>query len=363
MATIKGLVTTYNVSENKVDVSPVLSMLKLPETPLLNQIGISGETVDSTRYEWWDDVLPVLKTTLASAYTSGGNSITVAAGTGINFRPGDIIRIESSIYRVTAVNTDTLTIVTVSGDANHDADVDVELIGNANAEAAEYQDSQYVQKVKRYNMTQIFTDYVKFSGTQLEVSQYVNEDVFLNEVQRKLEKLRILMERTAWLGVRVEPSDNTAPRLMGGIKWFIEQEGITSTTTFSEANFTAFLKQIFDAGGIIREAWMNPATKANFNALNEDKLVVERADSTAGRLIKTYLSDYGDVEIKTSPHIPANIIIVLDTTKVKVKPLKNRQMKYEQLAKTGDYIKGQIVGEYTLEFRNPDVAGIFTISG
>ena len=363
MATIKGLVTTYNVNENKVDVSPVLSMLKLPQTPLLNQIGISNETVDSTHYEWWDDVLPILKTTLAAAYTAGGGSITVATGDGIHFQPGDIIRIENSIYRVTAVNTDTLTIVVVSGDANHDADVDVELIGNAYAEASEYQDSQYTQKIKRYNVTQIFKDHVKFSGTQLEVSQYVNEDVFLNEVQRKLEKLRRLMERTAWLGVRVDPSDNTTPRLMGGIKWFIEQEGITSTTTFSEANFNAFLKQIFDASGVVKEAWMNPSTKAYFNALNDDKLVVERGDTTAGKLIKTYMSDYGDVDIKTTPHLPENIIIVFDTTKVAVRPLQNRQFKYEQLAKTGDYIKGQIVGEYTLEFRNPDVAGIFTISG
>ncbi|OOC42186.1 DUF5309 family protein [Thermosipho sp. 1074] len=361
MGTIKGLITSYDVKENKVDVSPVLSMLKLPETPLLNAIGISNKPVVGTKYEWWDDVLPVLKVSLAAAYTTGGGSLTVETGAGKKFKIGNVIKVESSIYRVTAINGDVLTIAVISNDADHAAGVDVEIIGDANPEGQEYVDSMYEQKIKRYNVTQIFTEYVKFTGTQMSVDQYVNEDVFLEEVQRKLAKIKLLLERSAWMGVRVDPNDNSTPRLFGGIKWFIEQEGITVTSTFTEANFNAFLKQIFDASGVVREAWMNPATKANFNALNQDKLIVERNDTTAGRLINAYLSDYGNVEIKTTPHLPENVIIVFDTSKVAIKPLKNRQAAYEQLAKTGDYVKGQIVGEYTLEFRNPDVAGIFNI--
>jgi len=361
MGTIKGLITSYDVSENKVDVSPVLSMLELPDTPLLNTIGISDKAVVGTKYEWWDDVLPVLKVSLAAAYTSGGGSLTVETGAGKKFKVGNVIKVEDSIYRVTNVSGDVLTIAVIANDADHAADVDVEIIGDANPEANDYTDSPYEQKIKRYNVTQIFTEYVKFSGTQLSVKQYVNEDAFLDEVQRKLKKMRILLERSAWMGVRVDPSDNSTPRLFGGIKWFIDNDGITVSATFSEANFNAFLKSIYDSGGVTKEAWMNATTKANFNALNSDKLVVERNDTTAGRLINAYLSDYGNLELRTTPHIPPDVIVVFDTSKVTIRPLENRQAAYEQLAKTGDYIKGQIVGEYTLEFRNPDVAGVFYV--
>ena len=97
MGTIKGLITSYDVSENKVDVSPVLSMLELPDTPLLNTIGISDKAVVGTKYEWWDDVLPVLKVSLAAAYTSGGGSLTVETGAGKKFKVGNVMKVEDSI--------------------------------------------------------------------------------------------------------------------------------------------------------------------------------------------------------------------------------------------------------------------------
>ncbi|AKI96579.1 SU10 major capsid protein [Kosmotoga pacifica] len=361
MAVKTGLLTTFDIAENKVDVSPVLSMLNLPETPLLNKIGIAAQAVNSTRYEWWDDVLPVFNTTLSAAYLTGGGSLTVASVAGI--LPGAVIKVESSLYRVTAVDsgTNTLTISVLENDADHSSGVTVEIIAVSGKEAEEYADMDYTQKVKRYNMTQIFRDYVKFSGTQLSVQQYVNEDVFADEVRRKLQRIKIWMEKAIVNGVRLEPSDNTTPRLLGGLRWFINQKGLTTSASFSEANLKAFLKQIVDAGGVVKEAWMNPSTMTNFLDLESSKLVIDKGDQTVGRKVKQYLSEYGDLTLYTDPHIPANEIIIVDTSKLAVKPLKGRAAFYEELAKTGDYVKGQLIGEYTLEFRNPDAAGIFTI--
>jgi len=359
MVVIRGGVTSYDVKENKVDVSPVLSMIQLPDTPLLNQIGISYKPVSATRYEWWDDVAPVLKVPLTAAYTKADGILTVS--NGAKLKVGNIVKVESSVYRITSITGNNLSVSVISDDADHPQGKDVEIIGDANPEAQEYTDSTYEQKIKRYNVTQIFTEYLKFSGTQMAVQQYVNEDVFLDEVQKKIALMKVLLERNAWLGVRVDPSDNSTPRLFGGIKWFIDQEGITVSAQFNEENFNAFLKQIYDANGTIREAWMNPATQAYFNALNSDKIIVDRGDTTVGRLVTAYLSNYGTLAIRTTPHLPEGMIVVFDTTKVAVKPLRNRQASYEELAKTGDLVKGQIVGEYTLEFRNPDVAGIFYV--
>lgn len=362
MAVKTGMIKTYDVAENKVDVSGVLSMLEMPLTPLLNRLGISGEAVGATTYEWWDDVLPVLKTQLNGAYTSGDLSITVDDASGI--LTNGVIRVDDTVYRVTDITSNTLTVVLVSGsDADHADDSEVEILGNAALEGSDYTDNDYTQKVKRSNVTQIFRDYIKMTGTQRAVEQYVQEDIFLDEVQRKLERIRVNLERTLWNGVKVSPSDNTTPRLMGGVRDFISDYGYTDSGSFTEANFKAFLRAIDNKGGSISEAWMNPTMLDNFLGLNSDKVIIERADQTVGRVVKSYISNFGNVALNVSNNIPTDEIIVFDSNKTKVMPLRGRAAFYEELAKTGDSIKGQIIGEYTFAFRNPDVSGCYTVSG
>lgn len=362
MGNIMGMITTRDVKENKVDVSPILSMLQMPGTPVLNKIGINSQPVTATKFEWWDDVLPITETTLTAAYTAAGGSLTVADATGLLVH--GIVQVDDSIYRITAVNYETkvLTVAIVSNDANHANGSRVIILANAGLEGQDYQDNDYTQKVKRWNVTQIFHDYIKISGTQKAVEQYVQENVFLDEVKRKLERMRLNLERSLINGVRIEAPNNTTPNLAGGIRYFIGQEGITTSGTFTEANFKAFLKQIRDKGGSISEAWLNPVSLDKFLALNADKVRIVRTDDTVGRLVKSYLSNYGETTLNSSDDIPEDEILVYDSGKVQVKPLKGRKAFFEELAKTGDNTKGEIVGEYTTVFRNPELAGAYTIT-
>lgn len=361
MAVKTGMLTSYDISENKVDVSPVLNRIQLPETPLLNAIGISSETVGGTTHEWWDDVRPLLSATLNAAYTAGAGSITLEDATGL--RTNAILRIGTSIYRATAVDTDTevVTVAVIANDANHDDGDTVEILGQAGLEGADYTDADYTEKVKRTNVTQIWQDYIKFSGTQLAVEQYVNEDIFAEEVAKKLSRMRIWLEKSIINGQYVSPANNTTPRLMGGIDYFISANGVTSSAAFSETNLKAFFKSVMDAGGVVSDAWMNPTMMDNFLALTADKLVYQRADNVVGRLATQYLSQYGAVNLHIAPNVPTGTIFVFSPSQIKVKALKGRAAFYEELAKTGDNVKGQIIGEYTLEFKQSAIAGKYTI--
>lgn len=357
-----GMITTFDVKENKVDVSPVLEKIKLPNTPLLNAIGVAlGKPVNATKTEWWDDERPILGTTLGANYVAAAGSLTIASSVGMMV--GTILKIGDSIYRVTEITDGThVAIAIVAGDANHSNGDEIEILSNAALQGEDYKDSDYSQKIKRWNMTQIFHDYIKMSGTQLEVQQYVQEDVFKDEVLTKLQRMYLWLEKTIINGIRVEAENNTTPNLMGGIRYFIGADGITSTAAFSETNFKTFLKSIQDAGGSINQAWMNPLMLDSFLSLNESKLIIDRADQTVGRVAKAYISNYGTVSLNVDNHIPAGEILIFDTAKIAVKPLKNRAAFYQELAKTGDNTKGQLVGEYTLEFRTPDIAGMFKFS-
>ena len=106
---------------------------------------------------------------------------------------------------------------------------------------------------------------------------------------------------------------------------------------------------------------MNPVTMEYFLALGEDAFLIDQFSEQAGRNVKVYVSQYGETALNMSPDIPANVIYVVDTGNIKIRPLVNRQFQFEELAKTGDSVKGQLIGEYTLEFNNPDLAGKLVI--
>ena len=51
-------------------------------------------------------------------------------------------------------------------------------------------------------------------------------------------------------------------------------------------------------------------------------------------------------------------VLLLDSSRLQVLPLAGRSFHYRPLAATGDFEKGQVLGEYTLELRNEAAHGI-----
>lgn len=354
-----GQITSYDVVENVIDFSDILNEKKMPSTPLLNKIGILNEPVYSTTYQWYDEAFPILNTELAAAYTSGGGILTVESTVGI--LQYSILRVKNTLYRVDSIgagNTLNVTLLS-SADEDHVIGELVTIVSNSALEGADYEDGHYTPVIERENYTQIFKDYVKITGTQDAVRRKVRGALLAKEIDSKMRRLRVMLERAAWLGVPNKPTLNNSPRLMGGIGWFINEYGIvTDPVTFSEENFKAFLKEIYDVRGSVNEAWMNPVTMDHFIALGKDAFLIDQYSEQAGRNVKVYVSQYGETTLNMSPDIPPNVIYVVDTSNIKIRPLVNRQFQYEELAKTGDSVKGQLIGEYTLEFKNPDLAGM-----
>ena len=369
---IKGQITSYDVTENIIDFSDILNEKQMPSTPLLNKIGILNEPVYSTTYQWYDEAFPILNTAVNATYTAttaNGVGVLVVDST-VGIMVNSIIKVGNVLYRVIEVTDRTnLKVTPISGaDENHEVDDIVTIVSNSAIEGADYEDGHYNPLIERFNVTQIFKDYVKITGTQDAVRRKVRGALLAQEIDRKMKRLRVMLERAAWLGVRTRPGGNTAPRLMGGIDWFITNEdGIIEvapaslTNTSFEEVFKELLRLIYDVRGSVNEAWMNPVTMEYFLALGEDAFLIDQFSEQAGRNVKVYVSQYGETALNMSPDIAPNVIYVVDTENIKIRPLVNRQFQFEELAKTGDSVKGQLIGEYTLEFRNPDLAGKLVI--
>lgn len=358
--------TSYDVLENRRDVSSIFNKIPLPGTPLLNEI-VTGEAVGNTKHFWWDDVRIAHKTTLSAGYTAASGTCTVASALGI--KVGSLLLMgNGQVKRVTAVNPSTgvCTIVNVAGtDANVTSGGTVTFLPSANLESSEPQDADYTQQVERFNVTQIMTDYIKMSGTQLSVNREIAGDLWQDQVARKLERLRLLMGRAIWQSARVSPSDNTAPRIMGGLPYFITANGYSPTAVaFSTGALDTFLLNMeLEYGAIINELWMNPAEIGNFSGLDASYLKVDRTDQARGVYVREYISKYGhNVQLRTDPQAPVKGLYVFDKGRVILRPLKNRAMAVENIAKKGDYLQAEIVGEYTLEVNGSNSMGVFNIS-
>jgi hypothetical protein len=73
-----------------------------------------------------------------------------------------------------------------------------------------------------------------------------------------------------------------------------------------------------------------------------------------------YESDFGVQKVVLSRWVPRDAVLLLDSSRIEIMPLTGRSFQYHPLAATGDFQKGQVLGEYTMEFRNEAAHGIIT---
>lgn len=353
-----GLITTYNVSDNRIHLDDIFQKLQTPGTPLLNRIR-TGERIDSTILQWYEDY-PVPLYVTAVNYNSTNSTLEVSDSTP--FKIGNIVKVKNNLFRITNINhnSKTLYVSRISGNSQIAQGDKVMLVSDANPEASMPVDTSISVRQAQENVTQIFTEYLKFSGTQREVKQWVRLDLFASEVQRKLERLRILMEKSLINSQYYKPAVSTEPRMAGGIDYFITQNGITVTGQLTEQNFKAVLRQLYDLNNPEVDVWMHPHTKEQFfNGLMYDKVIIERTDQTVGRLVQRYVCEYGEYQLNTSPHIEPGVIYFINERNIEIRPL--RPFAMEELAKTGDFIQLQIVGEYTFKIENSRFMAKFVV--
>jgi hypothetical protein len=75
-------------------------------------------------------------------------------------------------------------------------------------------------------------------------------------------------------------------------------------------------------------------------------------------MVSVYESDFGVCRIITSRWVPQDAVLLLDSSRIGVLPLAGRSFHFKPLASSGDYECGQLIGEYTLEFRNEGAHGL-----
>jgi len=371
------------------DVSDIIGIVSPYETPLLAHLGDPKRAATSTVHEWLEDSLLANTDTINqgsfSPNANDATSITVTAGA--RFQVGDLMRPGNApeVIQVTVVAGNVLTVVRRHGNSPASAlsnGLRLTILGNAALEGADALAARFTSRARRQNYTQIFTATVDVTGTMQAVRSYGVQDEVDYQKQERLRELLRDMENCVINGAApaaTPQGSTTVRRSMNGIirqiatNQFVPGQGGfpagggAGSNELNESVMNAALRLAWEqSSGRIDTIVVNGLQKRRINQfISSVAREYEPQDKRLSEMVSVYESDFGVCRVVMSRWVPADTALLLDSSRVEVMPLSGRSFHYKPLAATGDSVSGQVLGEYTLEFKNENahalIRGLATV--
>jgi hypothetical protein len=349
------MVKIYNADlvGKKQSVVDELLLLNAHQTPLLNLLGFA-EAVTQTSHQWFEDEMINDETKVNGAVTNVATSVVVVDGS--IFRANDVIKIGEELLKITAVATNTLTVVrgyagTTAAAIADQAKAEFQFVEGV--EGADARAARYKARAGKSNKTQIFDDTIQLSGTAQAVTQFGISDLYEYEKQKKQLELALQLEKALINGVAYE---NGNVRQMAGVRSFIQSNVADASNAAVSANLlNDSLQGIYEKGGFASGGnykIMVPAKqKRAISAIDNNKLYITQAENSRGQVVDQFVSDFGQFEIVLNNNLDAKELLVVDTNRMAIRPLVGREFFHKFMGEVGDSTTGILVGEYTLEFK------------
>ena len=231
---------------------------------------------------------------------------------------------------------------------------------------------------RAFNYCQISDKVIAVSGTQSAVDAAGRADEMAYQIAKKSKELKKDMEFDL-----IEPNvqvagSATAARELGSIPTWIKTNGDAGTSgslstgsgtdlpgsgtdrDLTEAILKTVIKEVYTSGGDMDMLVCPPSVKQVISGFNANTTRFGPAgDKTEYAAIDVYSSDFGDLKI-----VPNRVMATTDAKDVFViqrdmlATAYLRDFMVQDLSKTGDSDKKQLLVEYTLEVRNEAAHGI-----
>lgn len=371
-ATYSAGATLLEIAE---DVSDLVGIISPIETLLLDVIGDPLREAKSTYHEWLEDSLVPNKDAISDSSISdpdGETSFDVANGD--RFRAGDQIQVDGleELMLVTGVSGNTITVVrgyagtTPENIANGQV---IHILGNAALEGDDKPAVRFTNRLRCGNYTQIFTAGVEVSGTNIAASHLGISDEMDYQKSERLRELIHDLENTVINGGQPSANPQGSASVRRSMKGIVQNiathvyrpgdSGFPSGSGLDESKINYVLRQIWEnSSGNVDLIVVGGYQKRKINAFLSASRSFGPADRAYTDMVSVYESDFGVCRIITSRWIPQDAVLLLDSSRISVLPLAGRSFHFKPLASSGDYECGQLIGEYTLEFRNEAAHGL-----
>lgn len=369
MAPFDQPVSSYSdTTTHKRVITDVISLIDPSDAPVVDALGgldgASGKfrfvNEPHTKCEWLEDTLGALSGTMAATAASDGTSLTVADGSV--FQPGHILLIGSEQLWVSAVSTNTLTVTRAFGGsaATIASNATITIIGMARLEGADSNTIGLTDRTTNSNYTQILHKEVKVTGTHMILAQYGISDEMAYQGDKVIPELMRLLERHFYYNTAAAAGSATTPRAMGGYQAFITDNKV-SGATLTQAVFENAVKAAYADGGT--GPWLALLHPDNYQAVKNFYdtsafLRIDRSETTVGMKINAIQTPFGIVTLLLDRWAKSSEIPLIDSNHAGFKTY--RPFTQEPLAKTGDWEKSQVVGEFTLCIRQDKAHALLT---
>jgi hypothetical protein len=356
------------------DVSDLVSIVSPFETPLLDALGDPQTEARSTHHEWLEDTLLPNTDTVHTTPTNPETDATVAVDNASRFRIGDLIRCGDSeeVMLVTTVGASTITVTRAYGGtaAESVAAGDTLLIlGNAALEGQDADAARFTLRSRRGNWAQIFSKTLMVAGSELAVRHLSVADELDFQKTKALRELLRDLENTVLNGIAPAANpqgSDSVRRTMNGLipqlatnRFVPGQSGFPSGGTLDEAKLNMALRLVWEkSSGQVDLIVVNGYQKRVISQFGANARAYSPTDPRFTSQVAVYESDFGVQRVVLSRWVPRDAVVLLDSSRVQVLPLAGRSFQYRPLAATGDFEKGQVLGEYTLEMKNEAAHGI-----
>ena len=250
---------------------------------------------------------------------------------------------------------------------------------NAAIEGADAVSSAASAPTRLNNYCQIFTKSPQVSGTYESVSKAGTNGMASELVKKGLEMKRDI-ETSICANKAYDAGAATVARVLAGIPAWLTTNtsagsggadpvtiGATARTDASAGNRRAFTEDLL--AGVIQSCWDNGGQPDTIYVGSFNKRVASGFSGNAtkfknaedGKIMAAadiYVSDFGELKIVPNRFMRSRDALVVQSDMLAFATMPGRNMKVEDLAKTGDSLRKQIITEGTLVMRNESAHGI-----
>ena len=372
---------TPTLPEPVEDIHDIVGIISPYETPLLDHLGDPNRVASCSAHEWLEDVTLSNEDRIADCNTLDLEEAGVVKAFAVDhpdrFFVGDIVQPENSRESlfVTKIEEGHLHVVRSYGGtavSSLETGTRLRIVNNAAMGEGE---NRFVRRVRKTNNTQIFTAGVEVSGSQLAAKQAAIADELDYQKQERLRELVRDLENCVINGVgpAYEPP-RRAPKpgesvemksvrrtLRGIIPSIKTHQFDHKSAPLNEDALNSAIREVWErSNGGVDTILVGGLQKRAINQFIASARGYDARNTRYRDMVSVYESDFGVCRVVLSRWVPADTLLLLDSSRIDVLPMAGRSFHYKPLGVDGDRERGQVIGEYTLELRDEHAHGIIT---
>lgn len=350
---------TYDFKDQVRELESGISLIIEDAPTLLGLIGLNGERLTQTKYEWMGDNLNSNRANVAGSVSAADSTITVIPGDGLKFRVNAILVAGEEYLKVTAVNGDVISVQrgfdgTTAAAIN--AGDEIRIVARPQLQGAGVGQDEGHDRFTDWNHTQIIERYAAVTNTEMAVRTHNVTNEMDYQVQLRLKEMAREYNDALIYGRRIAGAPGT-PSMTGGLLYFAEKDG-SHKQNLGGAEVDAksvndSFEEIYKRGGSANTILVNTAAARQFSKL-AGPLTTVREDTTTGHVIKTFVSDLvggGQATLVVDPNFPRNKVAIFDSSIASVHHL--RPLYDVDASQNGaDYVARQIRAEFGIKVKN-----------